>query len=169
MVSKEGLNHDITWKYVKEVRAEFYKNRAHRCNGEQDVFQTGTHGEPSSFVTYEDMDISFNMMLELLNVKDNITNEILSLSRKNIEIGGEMFVYLNTCPTTLVLYYQHLMYEKSVSEIFLSILNFNKNTNNGRNRVLSNKVMSSLASTLGFEYNRPTKDMKWTKQHNTTG
>ena len=169
MVSKEGLNHDITWKYVKEVRAEFYKNRAHRCNGEQDVIQTGTDGIPGNLVTYEDMDISFNMMLELLNVKDNITNEILSLSRKNIDIGGEMFVYLNTCPTTLVLYYQHLMYEKSVSEIFLSILNFNKNTNNGRNRVLSNKVMSSLASTLGFEYNRPTKDMKWTKQHNTTG
>ena len=94
----------------------------------------------------------------------NISEEIKNVSLDIINAGGQMFLYLNSCPSIhWQNFYQHILYEKPTSAIILTVLDAMKNSNTKGSKLVANKVLGRLADILGFEYNQFENKRGWTK------
>ena len=91
-----------------------------------------------------------------------LLSEPKSLPNSTIEEGGKMFVYLNSCPALhWQNFYYHLLFEKTNSEMILSVLNAMKNSRTKGSRAVANKVLVRLADIFGFQYKHFANETKW--------
>ena len=75
---------------------------------------------------------------------------------------AKMFVYLNSCPALhWQNFYHHLLFEKTNSEMILSVLNAMKNSRTKGSREVANKVLVRLADILGFQYKHFANETTW--------
>ena len=118
------------------------------------LFLSNFKKDCDAFLSDEDRKVNFDQLSERLQVW-NVTAEVTDLSNEIINDGGEMFVYLNSCPAFhWQNFYHHLLFDKSNTEIILSVLYARKNSRTKGSRILANKVLGRMADILGFEYNR---------------
>ena len=104
---------------------------------------------------------NFKNLQERLQVL-GVTEEVKILPNKIIEEGGKMFVYLNSCPAVhWQNFYHHLLFDKSNSEMILSILNAMKNARTKGSRELASKVFVRLADIFEFQFKNFVNRTKW--------
>ena len=150
MLDEANSDHSFLWQHVKAVRSE-YQNKKSAHKNKCDAF----------LLDEEKREILFNNLQERLRVS-NPTDEIKSLPNSTIEEGGKMFVYLNSCPALhWQNFYYHLLFEKTNSEMILSVLNAMKNSRTKGSRALANKVLVRLADIFGFQYKHFANETKW--------
>ena len=150
MLDEANLDHSILWKHVKAVRSEYRKkNKLHK------------NCQRKAFLSDEERGSLFKNLQDRLKVS-NPTDEIKSLPKKTIDEGGKMFVYLNSCPALhWQNFYHHLLFEKTNSEMILSVLNAMKNSRTKGSRAVANKVLGRLAGDLGFQYKIFSNETTW--------
>ena len=111
--------------------------------------------------------VEFAFVFESLSNKlqvSNVSEEVKNVPKNIIDVGGEMFVYLNSCPALhWQNFYHHLLYEQPNSEMILSVLNARKNSRTKGSKLLANKVLGRLADILKFEYHHLENKTEWTK------
>ena len=141
MIEESNLGTSLLWTHVRAVRSENRKNHIADKNCK-------------AFLSDEEREINFENLSERLQVL-NVSDQVKTLSTEIINEGGEMFVYLNSCLAFhWENFYHHLLFDKSNTEIILSVLNARKNSRTKGSKILANKVLGKLADILGFEYNR---------------
>ena len=150
MLDEANLDHSSLWRHVKAMRSEYRKKK--------DVHKN-CHNK--ALLSDEERETLFNDLQERLRVS-NQTYEIKSLPNSTIEEGGKMFVYLISCPALhWQNFYHHLLFEKTNSEMILSVLNAMKNSRTKGSRAVANEVLVRLADILGFKYKYFTNETKW--------
>ena len=156
MLNEANLDHSFLWKHVKAVRSEYRKkNKLHK------------NCQRKALLSDEERGTLFNNLQERLSVSDP-SDEIKSLPTSTIEEGGKMFVYLNSCPALhWQNFYHHLLFEKTNSEMILSVLNAMKNSRTKGSRAVANKVLVRLADVLGFKYKYFANETKWVNNFDT--
>ena len=136
------------WTQVKAIRSELLKKPKLNKNCK-------------AYVSDSERETNFKNLQERLQVL-GVTEEVKILPNKIIEEGGKMFVYLNSCPALhWQNYYHHLLFEKSNSEMILSILNAMKNARTKGSRELASKVFVRLADIFQFQYKNFVNRTKW--------
>ena len=149
MLNEANLDHSYLWKHVKAVRSEYRTKKSVQNN------------KCKAFLRDEEWEINFKNLKERLRVS-NLTDEIKSLLNSTIEEGGKMFVYLNSCPALhWQNFYHHLLFEKTNSEMILSVLNAMKNSRTKGSRAVANQVLVRLADILGFQYKHFANETTW--------
>ena len=128
LLDEAKLDHSFLWTHIRALRMEYQKKQI-------------SHKKCKAFVSDEEREARLSHLQGRLKVL-NVTEEIKSLPNHIIEEGGKMFVYLNSCPALhWQNFYHHLLFEKSNSEMILSVLNAKKNSRTRGGRDLANKVL----------------------------
>ena len=151
MLDEANLDHSSLWRHVRAARSEYRKKTRVHKNCDEKVFLSDD----------EERETLFNNLQDRLGVS-NQTDEIKSLPISTIEEGGKMFVYLISCPALhWQNFYHHLLFEKTNSEMILSVLNAMKNSRTKGSRAVANKVLVRLADILGFQYKHFANETTW--------
>ena len=149
MLDEANLDYSLLWKHVKAVRSEYRKETSVKMK------------ECKAFLPNEELEINFDNLAKRLGVSSS-TDEIKPLPNSTIEEGGKMFVYLNSCPALhWQNFYHHLFFEKTNSEMILSVLNAIKNSPTKGSRAVANMVLVRLANILGFQYKHFANETTW--------
>lgn len=136
------------WTQVKAIRSELLKKRK-------------LNKDCKAYVSDGERATNFKNLQERLQVL-GVTEEVKILPNKIIEEGGKMFVYLNSCPAVhWQNFYHHLLFDKSNSEMILSILNAMKNARTKGSRELASKVFVRLADIFEFQFKNFVNRTKW--------
>ena len=140
------LDQDKVWKSLKKDRAEFLRN-----NVEKDCYGFISKAE------IESNQRKIEQNFQLFNISD-VRN--VSLSKKQIDIGSEMFMMLNTCPDFYKKIYHKAFYgpQSRIGPLSLNILkkaepNF---------KAKAKQIFAKVTSVLGFKYIQQTKSAKGT-------
>ena len=148
LLDKAKLDQALLWTHTMAVRMENRREKIYYENCK-------------AFVSDEEREAKINLMYRRLKVS-NVTEEIKSLPNHIIEEGGQMFVYLMSCPALhWQNFYHHLLFEKSNSEIILTVLNAIRNSRTKGGRVLADKIFIRLAEIFGFKYKYFANGTKW--------
>ena len=163
MLDEANLDYSFLWKHVKAVRSE-YRNRKSVNKGTVDKCIMY-----KAFLREEEMEINFDNLRESLKVTSSTDEmKIKSLPTSLIEEGGKMFVYLNSCPAIhWQNFYHHLFFEKTNSEMILSVLNAMKNSRTRGSRAVANEVLVRLADIFGFKFKYFKKETNWVNNFST--
>ena len=158
LLSEANLDPVSLWRHVKAVRSEYRKRNLRDCT------ETALHSAVEDhFILDEEIEDNYVSLSKQLKVS-NVSEEIKNVSLDIINAGGQMFLYLNSCPSIhWQNFYQHILYEKPTSAIILTVLDAMKNSNTRGSKLLANKVLGRLADILGFEYNQFENKREWTK------
>ena len=135
----------------------------------------------SCFVLVSDDIITenFQNLSKILNI-DEKNDKIDKLSKKIIQKGVEMFIYLNSCENTEVKrywkdFYRNIIsvpcylfgYEyRSIREILLSISKSLRSFKSKDEQKIANKIVKRLSSDVKFQYLQPNNDesnIEWTR------
>ena len=175
-MSEANLDPNTLWTHVKAARSEFRERLKH-----SNIDYSNYKFETWCTVIISDEEIwrNFYSLSKKLQVKVSFNShwseasyealfsdsvKVKNMSKSIIDSGGEMFVYLNSCPSIhWQKFYHHLVYEQPNPKIILAVLNAMKNSNTRGSKLLANKVFGRLANILGFEYNHYQNDRKWIK------
>ena len=95
--------------------------------------------------------------------RKNISTDPMSVSNKSIHHGTELFLYLNTCPSSKDSekeywknYYAYLFSDSlSSQQKVLSLLKIIKDRKSKDGQDIANKIMARLSTELGFRYYLP--------------
>ena len=87
MLTSTKLDSDIIWKHLKVAKNEISKSQELKDQCKKYIFQS------DSFIKS-----NFERMKNLLDA-ENVSDETQSLDEAMINKCGEMFMYLNTCPS----------------------------------------------------------------------
>ena len=143
------------WEMVKDVRIEDYdKNSNDKC-------EKKTEGD--NFFSLDEIRSNFDSMASFTDA--NVSNEIQNIPRKTLDLAGEMFVFLNSCPSPLVSFYDHIL-KKSSTEMLIALTQLKnmKIAVSPTSQEIANNLYKELESLLGFGNNKPGRVMEWKKQ-----
>ena len=98
-------------------------------------------------------------MFELqLNVTSNTDIKIEDMTEASLETAANMYVYLMSCPETLMpwfKFYSNLIKKKSLDEIALTLNRIMKERNIPQHdglRVVASKIFGKISTVFGFQY-----------------
>ena len=151
-----GVLQENAWEMVKDVRKEEYYNKSELCD-QIDLFN-------SKFSFPKDQIASnFDSIESLADAK--VSYEIKNISRETLDLAGEMFVFLNSCPSPLVSFYDHIL-KKSSTEMLIALTQLKnmKIAVSPTSQEIANNLYKELESLLGFGNNKPGRVMEWKKQ-----
>ena len=103
----EGVLQDKAWEMVKDVRNDEYFNKSQSC------------GYKSYFFPSAQIKDNFQKIISFMD--SNISHEIQNIPRETLDLAGEMFVFLNSCPSPLVSFYHYILH-KSSTEMLIRVL-----------------------------------------------
>ena len=145
-----------TWKMVKDVRKEEYYNKSQSCD-QTDLLNSKNYFPKDQIASNFD---SINSLTDA-----NVSYEIKNISRETIDLAGEMFVFLNACPSPLVSFYHHILH-KSSTEMLIALTQ-QKNMKlavSPTSQHIADILYKKLESLLDFGNNKPGRLMEWKKQ-----
>ena len=125
-----------TWKMVKDVRKEEYYNKSQSCD-QTDLLNSKNYFPKDQIASNFD---SINSLTDA-----NVSYEIKNISRETIDLAGEMFVFLNSCPSPLVSFYHYIL-QKSSTEILIALNQQKKIAVSPTSQEIANKVYKKLES-----------------------
>ena len=137
-MSSNNVDEKVIWGHIRTIRSNYVKK------DKDNICLDG------NFISEKEVGRNFNELVKLLKVF-NISERVdEQLSKNKIEIGGKMFVTLNSCPSVLTKLYMKILFGPQ-SSIVTRALNILKNT--GREfRPTAIKILSKIISSLGYEY-----------------
>ena len=151
----DGLLPEEAWETVKDVRIEDYdKNSKDKCEKKR---------EGDNFFPLDEIRSNFDSMASFTDA--NVSNEIQNIPRKTLDLAGELFVFLNSCPSPLVSFYDHIL-KKSSTEMLIALTQLKnmKIAVSPTSQEIANNLYKELESLLGFGNNKPGRVMEWKKQ-----
>ena len=110
MIALSKKDDDLIWEYVKQTRANYLWNisslllQVYSCK---------------SFIENEDIKNNFEMLSQMLNVPD-VTEEVLDISPDSLNERAKMFLYLNSCPSTLSLNLKEIFSSSDLYTVIMS-------------------------------------------------
>ena len=138
------------WEMVKDVRIEDYdKNSNGKC--------------VKNFFPLDEIRSKFDSMASLTDA--NFSYEIQNISRETIDLAGELFVFLNSCPSPLVSFYDHIL-QKSSTEMLIALTQ-QKNMKiavSPTSHHIADILYIKLESLFGFNKNKPRRLIDWKNQ-----
>ena len=148
------LNNVVTpekaWEMVKDVRNDDYYSKSETCD----------HRHRKQFFPFNQILSNFDSMATFMDGSSSLY-ETQNIPRENIELAGEMFVFLNSCPSDLVSFYNHIFHERSTKEIFIALTQQKKRAVSFKSQEIAEILFKKLESNLGFHYNKPSELLKW--------
>ena len=139
-MSSEGLDHDITWDYVKSLRVKSEAKNFDNC---------------SVLVPVEERLTNMINLSQLLNISD-FSDEVKELSRSQINRAAKMFIFLNSCErkpywkTAHWSFFYILLQGRRLPSIILTLLKTIENSS-GDGRVLAEKALKKLYTDIKME------------------
>ena len=140
MVASQNIEKEVIWKVIRTVRFAFIK-----INSNIKCLDGGFIPEQEIYRNYES--------LEQLSKVDNNSTEVLeTISKETIEYGGEMFAYLNSCPSLYErLYYKIIYGSISQSRIVTLALNIGRKANKDFSQKAL-RILSRITSITGYDH-----------------
>ena len=96
-----------------------------------------------------------------------VTEEILNVKDDVLKSGGEMFIYLITCPPEEANLFQRI-FQQQVTGIFISLKKIVEKSSNQDLVDAGKKVLNELISSLEFQYATNIEKSTITKTENLT-
>ena len=130
------------WSHIKTLRLEYLKKKGNiKCEA--------THVEDkNSFIAENEMKHNLEKLSHLVQV--NSFNQSINLSKSDINLGAEMFVALNSCPSHYVKLYWNVIYGPK-SRIALLASKIMKKAKNEFQKH-AQKIFSKIFPVLGFQH-----------------
>ena len=148
------LDSETAWELVKRVRTSYYlKNKKiPSCNSQfQIAFQ-------------EELVTTFS---NLVMAGSKVTEEILDVEEDVLKSGGEMFIYLITCPTEGSKLFKRI-FQQPVTGIFISMKKIVEKSSDQDLVDVGKKVINELLSALEFQYVTTSDNSTIMKDENLT-
>ena len=139
-VSDSKLNEKVIWNFIKVIRLEFLKKNGNvRCEASDDP-------DENSFIDEQEMENNLEKLSQMVQVIGSDQSN-KNLSKAAINVGAEMFVALNSCPSYHVKLYWNVIYgpESRIAVLALKIVK--KANSNFKKDAL--KIFSKICSVLG--------------------
>ena len=132
------LDYETVSEFVKRVRTRYYlENRkiASCYSSFQKEFE-------------EELVTAFS---NLVMPGSEVTEEILNVKEDVLRFGGQMFIYLITCPTENAKLFKRI-FQQQVSGIFISMKKIVENSSNQDMVDVGKRVLNELMTTFEFQY-----------------
>ena len=136
---------------VKDVRKEEYYNKSQSCD-QTDLLNSKNYFPKDQIASNFD---SINSLTDA-----NVSYEIKNISRETIDLAGEMFVFLNACPSPLVSFYHHILH-KSSTEMLIALTQQKNTAFSPTSQDIADILYKKLESLFGFENIKPNKLIEW--------
>ena len=146
----DGVLPENAWKKVKEIRKEEYYSKPESCD------QINTN----NYLSIDQITSNFD---SLLSIDANFSYETRNIPRETLDLAGEMFVFLNSCPSPLVSFYHHIL-QKSSTEMLIALTQQKNTAFSPTSQEIADILYKKLESLLGFDNNKPSKLIEWKKQ-----
>ena len=148
----DGVLPEKAWEIVKNLRKDDYYSKMKACDTVDAANFLPIHKIMSNFdsmATFIDQSISF---------------EAQNIPRKNIDLAGKMFVFLNSCPSPFVYFYNHVFHKRSTKEMLIALTQQKKIALRPKSQEIAEILFKKLQSALGFHYNKPSELFEWKKK-----
>ena len=113
----------------------------------------------SNFFPPHQMKINFDKLTTLTTA--NISYVTQNISRENLNVAGEMFVFLNSCPSPFVSFYHHIFHKRSNTEMLLALTQAKKIPIVPSSLEIADSLYKKLESIFGFDNNKPDTLLKY--------
>ena len=140
MLNGEVLQ-DKAWEMVKDVRNDEYFIKSQTCGLKHDSY------------FFPNVQIKDNFEKIMSFMDSNASYETKIIPKEILDLAGEMFVFLNSCPSPLVSFYHYIL-QKSSTEILIALNQQKKIAVSPTSQEIANKVYKKLESLLGFDNNK---------------
>ena len=150
LLLNDGVLPEKAWNIVRNVRNNDYYIKSEIC---------GKLDNPRQFFSIPQIVKNFDSMATLMD--QNISYEAQYIPRENIDLAGEMFVFLNSCPSPLVSFYNHIFHERSTTEMLIALNQEKKRALTSKSQEIADILFKKLESNLGFHHNKPSDLLKW--------
>ena len=150
----DGVLPEKAWEIVKNLRKDDYYSKMKACDTVDAANFLPIHKIMSNFdsmATFIDQSISF---------------EAQNIPRKNIDLAGKMFVFLNSCPSPFVYFYNHVFHKRSTKEMLIALTQ-QKNMKiavSPTSHHIADILYIKLESLFGFNKNKPRRLIDWKNQ-----
>ena len=134
---KSRLDKKVIWSKIKDVRLEYLiKNIGLPCE--------------KKFIPEPNIISNFEKLSHLAQVK-NPDQINFNLSKSDINVGAEMFMFLNGCPTSDVRLYWKVIYGKQAARTAALASNI---IQKGKQdfKIKAVKIFAKICSVLGFQH-----------------
>ena len=142
----DGVLPENAWKKVKEIRKEEYYSKPESCD------QINTN----NYLSIDQITSNFD---SLLSIDANFSYETQNIPRQTIDLAGEMFVFLNSCPSPLVSFYHHIL-QRSSTEMLIALNQQKKIAVSPTSQEIANILYKKLESLLRFNDNKPNQQVE---------
>ena len=149
MVSKQILEENTAWEKIRTKRFDYVKR-----NADIECIEGNTIPEQEINSNYEKL----SELLQAWNVTDQI-NE--NTTKNKIEIGGKMYLTLNSCPSFFERLYHKVIYGHRLQTPILS-LNILRNTKEDL-KIKALNIFAKIISVFGFQYIQDESDNSYDK------
>ena len=151
MIALSNNDMNSTWDNFKQIRADYL--------WKQDY---GKYYSCSSFIDEQDINNNFEKLAEILNLS-NATEKVLDISLEKIEDGAKMFLYLNSCPSTLSLKLKQTFSSFDAYTVIMSIMKLLKSSK-GKKLETFIKIFNAVSDKYGNKYSKITYEETTKKQ-----
>ena len=152
LMINDGVLPVKVWKMVKEVRREHYE-KSQTCE-EKGLFENN-----GDFFSISQIRNTVDKMSTFSNA--NFSSEIQDIPKETLDLAGEMFVYLNSCPSPLISLYRNIFLERSSTEMLITLTEQKKRRISPSSQEIANILYRMLESIFGFDYNKPSNLRDW--------
>ena len=142
----DGLLSIEAWDMVKNVRNMDYSKKSQTCG----------QLHKSNFFPLNQIKSNFDKMTTA-----NISYETRYVSRENLNVAGEMFVFLNSCPSPFVSFYHHIFHKRSNTEMLLALTQTKKRPIGPSSQKIADILYKKLESVFGIDNYKPDTLLKW--------
>ena len=149
---------DNVWKIIKDLRRNFLTgNRSKECETEDNQI---SKKERKSNIDHVQEKLKTTQIQE--NVLENVKREILQL-------GVEMYTYLNFCTPKIIKFYKELLLQGSTKDIILALTNIMKTKRNAEEST-AKKIWKKLKEEFKFtsKNSKKIRSLTWTEIQNCT-
>ena len=154
LMLSDGVLPVEAWEMVKDVRIEDYDKKSNdKCVKEGD-----------NYFPIHVIRSNFDSMTSFMDA--NISYDTKIIPKETIDLAGEMFVFLNSCPSPLVSFYHHIL-QKSSTEMLIALNQQKKIAVSPTSQEIANILYKKLESLLGFNNNKPNQQVELNQEYSS--
>ena len=150
----DGISPVKVWDMVKKVRNMDYSKKSQTCEKLHLEYNYITN-----FFPPHQIKSNFDELTTFIAA--NISYETQNISRENLDVAGEMFVFLNSCPSPFVSFYHHIFHKGSNTEMLLALTQAKKRPIVPSSLKIADSLYKKLESIFGFDNNKPETLLKY--------
>ena len=150
----EGELPDKAWEMVKDVRNDEYFIKSQTCGQKHESY----------FFPIAQIKGNFDKIISFMD--SNASYDTKIIPKETLVLAGEMFVFLNSCPSPLVSFYHHIL-QKSSTEMLIALNQQKKIAVSPTSQEIANILYKKLESLLGFNNNKPNQQVELNQEYSS--